>query len=458
MRKQSTPAAGARPAIHMDVIRCLAVAGALALATSSCGGKKDDTNTGSRTAATTATASGAAASGSAAATDGKARIAHEMRSGDACTTPPLSSRGKALVGLKDVVWPNGSTLNVHFTDGKPEYIEAIAQAANEWTQYANIHFAWFKDPASPPPEVHVRVSFTCDGQKGFYTRGIGTLSLELAKKGEHTLCFEAFAGEYEDAKYRDHALASAKHEFGHLLGLKHEQQNPNLTKNIHWDEDYIHDWCKKTQDWDTEHCDHQMITPITQLMKGSWMVSKFDKDSIMFYGIEDPNFTRERIVYPQPLTISEMDKKGIAEMYPGREPGTAPPSNGSPEPPPEAPPQAEASALALSVATQKIGSAEGMDIYKGALVLAGTEAANIKQALYDLPPDIGGRQPGQAEMAGHPVAGPFGVPGGTTSFKVSVTVELNDGRTFSVKDMEITLGEVSPGPAADVLKNVPDPE
>ncbi|MCC6525878.1 MAG: hypothetical protein IT373_24740 [Polyangiaceae bacterium] len=433
---------------------------------------------GGASASGTATASGAAsaktaatAQGSADAVAEKPRVPHVMRASDVCKTPPPGGRGKSLVGLKDVTWPNGSTLQIHFQDGTPELIELVAKEASVWQQWANLNFAWHKDPKSPPPQVDVRISFTCNGEKGFYTRGIGVWSKELADKGEHTICFEALAEHLADPKAHKHGIAAIQHEFGHLLGLKHEQQNPKLTKNLHWDVEYVHEWCKKTQDWDEKHCDSQILTPVTQQIKGNWLVSDFDPKSIMLYDIP-ANFTKERIAFPSSDEISETDKKGIAMMYPGREPGTAPTPGepgepGTPTPPTTSTsspwnetPDAQGDGLVLDAASEKLGVAEGQAVYRGALAVAGPDADKIKSVTYYLPPQIGGADavPGNANAAGHAIAGLFAIPAEYDSYKATVVVELADGRQFKL-EKTVPLGAVTSasGPAARAMGAVEVP-
>ena len=69
------------------------------------------------------------------------------------------------------------------------------------------------------------------------------------------------------------------HEFGHALGMIHEHQNPNGNP-IRWDLNSVYNWALRTQGWDQQTANAQIIVPYnSDLVNGS----NFDPESIMLY-------------------------------------------------------------------------------------------------------------------------------------------------------------------------------
>ena len=52
------------------------------------------------------------------------------------------------------LWPNGSTLKVHFIEGDPAVIKRVQPILEEWSQYANIKFQFSDDV-----RAEIRVAF-----------------------------------------------------------------------------------------------------------------------------------------------------------------------------------------------------------------------------------------------------------------------------------------------------------
>lgn len=69
------------------------------------------------------------------------------------------------------------------------------------------------------------------------------------------------------------------HEFGHVIGLIHEHQNPG-GKGIDWDDNAVYEWAKQTQGWDHDVTYHNIIEKYdSNQINGS----VFDPQSIMLY-------------------------------------------------------------------------------------------------------------------------------------------------------------------------------
>jgi hypothetical protein len=252
-----------------------------------------------------------------------------------------------------------------------------------------------------------------------------------------------------------------QHEFGHVIGLMHEQFNPDLVGKVHWDRDYVHEWCKQTQNWDEGQCDAQVMATLADIEPHNhWKATKFDPDSIMFYGIKDPNFTQERVVYPQPLTISEVDKTAVAQMYPGADPSKSEPpkkcKNGEPGCDDEkAPPPATDGGFSVETASKRMGKEDG-GVKWGIVVRIKGDTDHIKKVSYSFPPEVEEKPvKGDRDRPGFPVAGTTVLAGDITGFKVRAKIEEKDG-TQRVVDGDFSLEGDGTTPSAleELMKTV----
>lgn len=100
------------------------------------------------------------------------------------------------------------------------------------------------------------------------------------------------------------------HEFGHMLGLIHEHQNPR-GKPIDWNEEAVYKWANATQGWDKETTYHNIIQKYSV---GQTNGSGFDPESIMLYFFP-AQLTNNNEGTQQNLIFSPIDVVYITKQY-----------------------------------------------------------------------------------------------------------------------------------------------
>ncbi len=174
-----------------------------------------------------------------------------------------------------------------------------------------------------------------------------------------------------------------------------------------------------------------------------WRATPFDKDSIMFYGLPDPNFTLERVVYPQPLELSAMDKKAIGELYPK-----------TTEPVPDATEPTKAWDLETQI--KKLKVKKGKQEYIIAVGVAeASERATVESVVYIFPRALATRPlEGDAKHEQFIVQGKIGVDPEVKDFKVRAQIKLKDGKLVVV-DKVFNLASPD-GTGGDIIKGDDD--
>jgi hypothetical protein len=145
-------------------------------------------------------------------------------------------------------------------------------------------------------QANVRVSFDSSG--GAWSL-VGTDHLEEIDPNTATMNLGWFD------------VATTIHEFGHVIGMIHEHQNP-LGQRIMWNEKKVIEWAKETQGW-SEETTRQNI--IDKYDKNSINGSSFDPLSIMLYFFS-PDLTTNNIGTQQNFRLSGQDVLWINKIYP----------------------------------------------------------------------------------------------------------------------------------------------
>ncbi|MGM0890429.1 MAG: M12 family metallopeptidase [Bacillota bacterium] len=197
-------------------------------------------------------------------------------------------------------WRNGRTLRVRFLDGDTFVQEKIKIYANEWSRYANIKFAFGNDP-----DAEVRITFALP--KTAFWSYVGTDNLSIPKN-EPTMSLTGLTRFSSESQISRVVL----HEFGHCIGVSHEQSNP--AANIPWDKDVVYRYYADPDHggWSKEMVDRNVLA---KLDPRGVVFTAHDPKSIMQYPV--PNeLTIGDYEIGWNTTLSETDKQFIGQMYP----------------------------------------------------------------------------------------------------------------------------------------------
>jgi hypothetical protein len=243
------------------------------------------------------------------------------------------------------LWDNGDTIRVKFVNGGSKLLRSkVVEYAKEWEKYANIKFLFMPDNATV---TNVRVQL---GNGLGHNSKLGT-DCNMVPQDKQTLNLDTtdfldidyYKNDYKtkgpfyqsmlakgvdlwqldndgiiaaifnspDIHWNFRSMrATAMHEFGHALGLFHEQSYPGA---IRWNKaDSVYDYYRKTQKWDRKMTDYQVFNVNDQFYTNG---TKYDPLSIMQYSVE-PWQTLDGFSIPENYDLSAGDKALIAALYP----------------------------------------------------------------------------------------------------------------------------------------------
>jgi len=215
----------------------------------------------------------------------------------------LETFGALLTGKK---WKNGRTIKIRHLDGDPTIHAKVEKFAKEWEQFANIRFSFV-----PNGDTDIRISYHLDDRS--WSR-LGTDALAFSQDVE-TMHYGWLELDTPDEETR----RTVVHEFGHALGMYHEQQSPEVV--INWNKPVVYRHYMEQMGWTKADVDHNLFTPSD---KAASQFSEYDRLSIMHYPVP-PEFTTDGVSVGWNLVMSDTDKRFIASVYPKPAPADVPP-------------------------------------------------------------------------------------------------------------------------------------
>jgi len=189
-------------------------------------------------------------------------------------------------------WVNGSTIKIRLVGGTDSARRLVEDTATKWLDFANLNFEFRDDP-----RAEIRVTFDSNDGAWSYI-GLDNLDIPL---NAATL----------NLGWIDEAVIL--HEFGHMIGLAHEHQNPD--GGIVWNEaNVIRDLSGPPNYWD-EGTIRQNV--LNKYSANQVLGTDFDPDSIMLYAFPD-DWTANMGATHANTKLSSLDEGFIQseKMYP----------------------------------------------------------------------------------------------------------------------------------------------
>jgi hypothetical protein len=197
------------------------------------------------------------------------------------------------------LWNVGDTLRVRFLDGDRGQRELVKRFSRIWTTFANIGLHFVEEG-----DAEIRVAFTADPGSWSY---VGTDALN-ASSTEPTVNLGWIQSDTPVAI----AESTILHEFGHVLGLYEEHQNP--IGKIPWDKEAVYKAFEGPPNYWTR--DQVVATLFRQYPMDAFPIPKpFDPTSVMAYAMP-PVFLNTEFRIGSADTLSRTDKEFIAILYP----------------------------------------------------------------------------------------------------------------------------------------------
>lgn len=222
-------------------------------------------------------------------------LTQDADNGYAISETPEAKAMDRAAGLKNKFWEPGKTLRVRFLNGSTTLQNKVFAYAEQWENFANINLVKVSSGVA-----EIRVLFSSNGHWSY----LGTDNLGIPAS-ERTMNLN-FTNNTPESQLRGTTL----HEFGHAIGLSHEQQQP--LANIPWNIPAVYAFYMGAPNfWDKAKIDQNVLN------KTDWLGSQhteYDTKSIMQYPVS-ASLTTNGFSIPENTILSAKDKEFVGKMY-----------------------------------------------------------------------------------------------------------------------------------------------
>lgn len=195
------------------------------------------------------------------------------------------------------LWQQGQSLSIRFLGASPTQRDMVQQFAVQWTQFANLKFVFDNSPTA-----QIRIAFADDGAWSY----IGKDALGIPAN-QPTMNFG----------WLDEGVIL--HEFGHMIGMIHEHQNP-IGNPIQWNKPVVTVALSgPPNNWDPATIQHNMFDKYNVSQING---SDLDPKSVMLYSFP-ASWTMNGFHSEPNESLSALDKAFAAKVYPGAGVGPA---------------------------------------------------------------------------------------------------------------------------------------